>query len=111
MPPLKSIELDEYQAVNLLSALRASGLQEFYQAAEKVGMPNPLAVLNSGDWIGELVWKLEQRLDISPGDPTFHSKYYGQLTPNRTPKQYVAESIARLDTDLKEIERRKQDAH
>ena len=80
-----NLELDDYQAVNLLSALRASGC---YQ---KLSEPNALKVLNSGDWIGELIQELERILKLKPGQSVndFQSTHFGLMHPNLTPQEYV----------------------
>ena len=102
-----TIELDDYQAVNLLSALRATGVQNSYPNVEPLPRPNALAVLNSGDWIGELIHKLEARLELRPGQSLseFQSKRYGIMHPNFTPHEYVERAFRQVQLDLQEIER------
>ena len=101
------IEFDDYEAVNLLSVLRASGAQNGYPASSRLPFPNALAVLNSGDWIGQLIHKLETRLELSPGQPVdnFHSKRYGVMHPNFTPTDYVLKAAQRLEEHQAEIKR------
>lgn len=100
MPPLKSIELDEYQAVNLLSALRASGV---YGGSLPL---NPMKVLNSGDWCGEIIQKLEVRLGITPlGSHSFQSTHYGHLRPNKWPSEYQNGAVDQLHFDKLEVQR------
>lgn len=83
---VSSILLDEYEAVNLLSALRASGC---YQA---MPAPNPLCVLNSGDWIGQIIQKIEKRLSLAHNqDPdSIHC-------PNLRSEQYVQSAAKYMD--------------
>lgn len=101
------IELDDYEAVNLLSVLRASGAQDSYPDTEKLPRPNALAVMNSGDWVGQLIHKLETRLELRPGQPLsgFESKRYGLMHPNFTPQQYVEKAFRQIKIDMEEIER------
>jgi hypothetical protein len=109
----KLSDLDDYQAVNLLSALRASGVQSGYPRAESLPCPNPLQVLNSGDWIGELIWMLEERLVLLPGQSVneFQSVRYGKMHPNRTPVEYINESVKRYEEHKAELKRLENNAH
>jgi len=95
--PKSEIELDDYEAVNLLSVLRASGVSDCYMG-EQMPQPNPLEVLNSGDWIGQIIRKLEKRLDMLPDQSvsTFHSKHFGIMWPNKSPQEYVVTALAKV---------------
>lgn len=101
------IELDDYETVNLLSALRASGVQDSYPTASQLPFPNALSVLNSGDWLGQLVGKLEESLELRSGESVdeFHSKRYGIMHPNFTPTEYVSKATQRLEEHKAEIAR------
>jgi hypothetical protein len=104
------IELDDYQAVNLLSALRTSGCQSGYMLAEKLPEPNPLKVLNSGDWIGEVIYILEQELKLKPAQSVndFHSDRFGNMHPNFNPTQYVERSWQEFRYSLEEVTRKRK---
>src|SRR5437763_1849787 len=66
------LELNDYEAANLGSALKAALIWQ--------DVPdNPLRVLNSGDWIAQIYHKLPEL----------------EQRPNRTPEEYVKESLAR----------------
>jgi hypothetical protein len=52
------IELDPYEASNLLAALRATGV---YGGV----VCSPLGVLNTGDWCGQIIQKLESLGEIT----------------------------------------------
>lgn len=109
----RMIELDEHQAVNLLSVLRASGCYDGYinpttkESLGRMPQPNGLESLNSGDWIGELIFLLEKRLELVPHLPfdEFKSKRYGILHPNRTPQEYVKETLLRIEQKKAEMDR------
>ena len=101
MDPNMSIVLDDYEAVNLLSAIRAIMLWE----TPWENPNNPLCALNSGDWVGQLEYKLEQRLQLPPrgvkGSIEFHSNHYGLMYPNRTPEQYVKEAQRFVELNMR----------
>lgn len=54
-----TIELNGYQIANLKSALEAIG----YGRHE---VRNPLWVLHTGDWVGEIYWKLPHHVEQAP---------------------------------------------
>jgi len=62
------LTLNDYQVANLRAAIEATGYNGVVQDS------SPLAVLNSGDWIGEIYWQLPK------GYPT---------GPNHTPNEYA----------------------
>lgn len=64
------VALSDYEVVNLLSALQACG----YGAADT---KSPLVVLHSGDWLGQIVQKLQSLAVEAPHGP------------NRTPQEYA----------------------
>ena len=55
------IVLNDYQVVNLLSVIWASGYASVYGN-------NPLSVINNGDWLGELWTLLPKGLTHKPND-------------------------------------------
>jgi hypothetical protein len=98
------IEFDDYEAVNLLSALRASLRWKTH--------PNPLSVLNSGDWVGQLEHKLETALQLlPPHDPNrlveFHSSYFGLMQPNCSPDEYIDRANRHAHMAMKDIDANK----
>jgi hypothetical protein len=100
------IDLDDYEAVNLLSALRSSIRWQTH--------PNPLSVINSGDWVGMVAYKLESALQLLPeNDPArrteFHSTQYGLMYPNNSPDEYIDRAIryAHLHLNTKDIDANK----
>lgn len=91
------IDLDDYEAVNLLSALRAASRWQTH--------PNPLSVLNSGDWVGQLEYKLETALQLLPKhDPRrsteFHSIRFGLMHPNHSPDAYIDRAIRHVQLHM-----------
>jgi hypothetical protein len=59
-----TIELNDYQLANLKSMIEAcgywAGASEKYPEFELLEIPHPFQAFNSGDWIGELAWKLSE---------------------------------------------------
>ena len=72
----RSITLDDYQTSNLLALIRAIG----YPRAAGFVVSSPLGPLNSGDWLGEIYWKV-----IAAGEPI--------SPPNRRPEHMVADVV------------------
>ena len=68
----RTIQLNEYQVANLLALIEAIG----YPNGGPGVTGSPLGRLHSGDWLGEIYWKL-----ATPQHPTFR--------PNFTPIQLV----------------------
>ena len=66
------VRLSDYQVANLVESLRAI-LGSMYG-----GVASPLNAMNTGDWVGELYWKLE-------GITKAH--------PNRTAEEMAQSSI------------------
>ena len=70
---MSTIELNDYEVVNLRSAIEAIGYPH-----DIVERPrNPLMVLNTGDWLGQIYLKLP-KVDT---------------VPNHIPKDLIAESL------------------
>lgn len=76
-----TVELDGYQVANLRALIEATG----YNRAGND--PSPLAFLMTGDWIGEVYWKLPA----------------SEHPPNRTPEQ-------QRDDARRALERRRSSA-
>jgi len=55
-----TIELDDYEVANLRAAIEAAGYWGGQPAKR-----NPLYALNTGDWLGQIFWKLPQ-VDCKP---------------------------------------------
>ena len=101
IPKNNTIEIDDYEAVNLLSAIRAI---IWWRVAK--GNTNPLGILNSGDWLGQLEHKLEDRLELYPANHPnqlveFHSMRHGLMKPNKTPQQYIEDAQQHVDAYLR----------
>lgn len=83
------ISLNAYQITNLLQALKATGydfnaigMNSSMEGTDKVLKNNPLSVLNSGDWLGEIYNILKEHyIAIQPS-----------VNPNRTALEYINES-------------------
>lgn len=75
-----TIVLDEYHVANLKAAIEAIG----YPASPPDYYTGPLAVLNNGDWIGELYQMLPEKVDCFP---------------NATPEELRAEAREALKRD------------
>lgn len=74
------IELDRYERDNLLSLINAIGWPPPYNEFSRVVMPDPaLAPYNSGDWVGQIGWKLKRsdgEVEIDEQDsPNYIWKY------------------------------------
>lgn len=55
-----TIELSDYEIANLRAAIEAAGYNGWAPGAPPVPDRNPLHVLNTGDWLGEVYNKLPQ---------------------------------------------------
>ena len=89
---LTVLVLNDYQASNLKAVIEASGVN-FWRVIQNDGIEdNPLSVLNTGDWIGEIYWMLPSVINNKPNiDPLdmikasinnfrTHLKYKGELS-------------------------------
>ena len=79
-----TVTFSEYEFVNLLSALLA-----IYQGT------SPLGVMNSGDWIGQIVWMMigEIEANVDDGRKLVYQGNYDKLwetlgRPNQKPEVY-----------------------
>ena len=76
IPNVWTLTLNRYQRDNLLAAIEAI-----------MAGGSPLGALNTGDWIGELRWKLSKRVDSS--GPVY------VIDDNDRPNLPVAELVTR----------------
>jgi hypothetical protein len=75
-----TLVLSDYEVVNLRAAIHATGYASAYGGPE-----NPLSVLNSGDWIGQIFQRLP---------------YLGEhMRPNATAEELVDRARARQASD------------
>lgn len=61
-----TVTLNAYHVANLKAALEAAGI---YRGPEPDGLQNPLGALNTGDWLGEIYYKLPTEVDYRPNVP------------------------------------------
>lgn len=70
------LELSEYEAANLMQLVDA--IYRFPHDKERVPGETPISRFNTGDWIGQLYWKLKEEVgDVYPvpPNPVWTQKY------------------------------------
>jgi hypothetical protein len=87
------LRLDEYEIANLISALEAAVGFAHEDSDPYARLVSPLQVLNSGDWIGQILNKLH---DLCPSS---------EVAPNRKPEEYAVEARRRAVETAQAIER------